>query len=85
MTQDQLYKDYVKVERYYKKKEDDIRQKLRDEENLRMEEQTKNQNLETLIKSLEKGDKESDRGRMIELTKQCSILDVNLLRLTRKY
>ena len=41
--------------------------------------------LENAIQEVQKGDKLSIEHRLIELTKQNSILDINLLRLTRKY
>ncbi len=42
------------------------------------------QKTEALVKSMQ-GGPDASANRMIELTKQNSILDVNLLKLTRKY
>lgn len=46
------------------------------------EEKTKTSKLE---KALETSTSESIKAKMIELTKQNSILEVNLMRLSRKY
>jgi hypothetical protein len=58
---------------------------LRNERQSVLEEQIKVKNLESLIQTMQKGNKESMESRLIELTKQNSILDINLLRLSRKY
>jgi len=49
------------------------------------EEQLKVKNLEAALQTLQRGDKHALENRLVELTKQNSILDVNLLRLSRKY
>lgn len=41
--------------------------------------------MQALIQTLSTKDTQSIENRLIELTKQNSILDINLLRLTRKY
>jgi septal ring factor EnvC (AmiA/AmiB activator) len=84
LTQDQLYKDFVRMERAFKKREDDLRAQFRSNQDLVMEEQTKVQKLEAALKTMQAGP-DAVQSRLIELTKQNSILDVNLLRLTRKY
>jgi septal ring factor EnvC (AmiA/AmiB activator) len=84
LTQDQLYKDFVRMERTFKKREDDLRAQFRSNQDLVMEEQTKVQKLEAALKTMQAGP-DAVQSRLIELTKQNSILDVNLLRLTRKY
>lgn len=84
LTQDQLYMDFVKMERHFQKQAERDRTEHRNTQQLLMEEQTKNQKLETLMKSMNAGP-ESKESKLIELTKQNSILDVNLLKLARKY
>jgi hypothetical protein len=84
LTQDQLYKDFVKMERAFQKKEQDLKTTLRSCQDQVLEEQSRVQKTEALIKSMQ-GGPDSNASRLIELTKQNSILDVNLLKLTRKY
>lgn len=50
-----------------------------------MEEQTKVGKLETALQTLQTGNPDSLQNRLIELTKQNAIFEINLLRLTRKY
>lgn len=54
-------------------------------EDLIQVEKERAQKNENLIKSLTTNDKNSITNKLIELTKHNSILDLNLLRLTRKY
>ena len=72
------------MERMFKKREDDLRAQFRSNQDLVMEEQTKVQKLEAALKTMQAGP-DAVQSRLIELTKSNSILDVNLLRLTRKY
>lgn len=60
-------------------------QELRNARDAVLEEQQKVNKLEAVCQTLSKGSKESIENRILELTKQNSILDINLLRLTRKY
>mmetsp|Transcript_8728 Transcript_8728/g.8012 ORF Transcript_8728/g.8012 Transcript_8728/m.8012 type:complete len:214 (+) Transcript_8728:1133-1774(+) len=85
LVQDQFYKDYVKMEKDFNKKKEELENSLRNARDSLHEEQLKNSKQENLIQTLNKGDKQSIQFKIIELTKQNSILDVNLLRLTRKY
>lgn len=84
LTQDQLYKDFVRMERAFTKKEQLAKEKLREVQDQVLEEQSRVHKTEALIKSMQGGPDQST-ARLIELTKQNSILDVNLLKLTRKY
>ena len=85
MTQDQLYKDYVRVERHYKQKEEGIKEQMRKYENLLQEEKNKVASLQDTLATVSTGNADSINAKIIELTKHNSILDLNLLRLTRKY
>jgi hypothetical protein len=85
LVQDQLYKDFVKQERDYSTKKTELENTLRNTRDMLHEEQHKVKSLESAIQTLQRGDKQSIENRLIELTKQNSILDINLLRLTRKY
>ena len=58
---------------------------MRSTEQQLLEEQDKTNKLESALKAVSGGGSESLQGKIIDLTKQNSILDVNLLRLTRKY
>ena len=52
MTQDQLYKDAVRVERAYIKKEESLKDRMRQYENLIQEEKEKYQKVETALQAL---------------------------------
>lgn len=49
------------------------------------EEESKVKMLENVVQTLKDTDELSIKNRLIEVTKQNSILDINLLRLARKY
>lgn len=49
------------------------------------EEHTKVQNLEDALKAVQSNDQNSIQNKIIEITKKHSILDINFLRLARKY
>lgn len=73
------------MEKDFNTKKTDMAVQLRNARDTVLEEQLKVKNLEGLVQTLQKGNKESIEARIIELTKQNSILDINLLRLSRKY
>ena len=52
LTQDQLYKDFVRVERNYKAKEDSTREQLRKFDQLLQEEKDKNSKIEAALNAL---------------------------------
>ena len=79
-----MYKDYVKVEKDFNKKSDEQAILLRNARDELMEEQIKTKNLQQVLQTLNLKPN-SIESRIVELTKQNSLLDVNLLRLTRKY
>ena len=85
LTQDQLYKDCVRVERNYAKKEEGLRKTMRQYEFLIQEEKEKVAKLESALKALSTNNEAHINNKCLELTKQNSILEINLLRLTRKY
>lgn len=85
LVQDQLYKDYVKMEKDFNGKKTEIDLQLKSTRDSLLEEEMKCKKLESVIVTIQKGDKQTIENRLIELTKQNSILDINLLRLTRKY
>ena len=85
LTQDQLYKDFIKQEKDHLTRKTELETTLRNTRDMLHEEQHKVSSLESAIQTLQRGDKQSIESRLIELTKQNSILDINLLRLTRKY
>ena len=73
------------MEKKFEQKEKDLKEKIRTLENDCQEEREKLFKLEKAIKALETGDKEHINNKLIDLTRQNSILDMNLLRLTKKY
>jgi hypothetical protein len=77
-----LYKDYIRLERGYVKKEQDWKLSYRSTQDQVLEEQTRVQKLQEALKTTAP---EAIKAKMIELTKQNAILEVNLMRLTRKY
>lgn len=85
LTQDQLYKDFVRVERHYKAKEDSTREQIRKIDQLLQEEKDKNSKIEAALNALSTNNPQAIQNKIIDLTKQNSILDLNLLRLSRKY
>ena len=85
LTQDQLYKDCIRVERHYQKKEQLLKENMRKSENLIQEEKEKCGKVEAALRAVQTNDQSSMQNKVIDLTKQNSILDLNLLRLTRKY
>lgn len=84
LVQDQLYKDYVKMDKEMHKAKEEGALKLRNVQDALHEEQRKGEKLTALVQQLQSG-AGGDQARLIELTKQNALLDVNLLRLTRKY
>ena len=85
LTQDQLYKDCVRVERNYTKKEEGLRKTMRQYEYLIQEEKEKVSKLESALKALSTNNEAHINNKCLDLNKQNSILEINLLRLTRKY
>ena len=84
--QDHLYKDFVKMENDQAKIVDELKAATRSAEESANLEQVKVKKLEALVLSLEKGGSSEDaKTRLVELTKQNSLLEVNLIRMTRKY
>jgi Ca2+-binding EF-hand superfamily protein len=84
--QDHLYKDHVAMESTHTKVVDDLKVAARNANEAFAAEQTKVKKLEALVQNLEKGVSTDDqKGRLVELTKQNSLLEVNLIRMTRKY
>ena len=64
---------------------DELKLRLGNTEGLYLEEQRKVEKLENQAKSFESGNKDSLKDKLLEATKLNSILEVNLLKLTRKY
>ena len=84
--QDHLYKDFVKMENDQAAIVDELKAATRTAEECANLEQIKVKKLEALVLSLEKGGSSEDaKTRLVELTKQNSLLEVNLIRMTRKY
>ena len=75
----------MRVERHFKKKEEELRETIRKHENLIQEEKDTNSRLEEALQILNSNNPNAIQNKVIDLTKQNSILDLNLLRLTRKY
>ena len=75
----------MRVERAYIKKEETLKDRMRQYENLIQEEKEKFQKVEAALQALSTNNNEAIQNKVIDLTKQNSILDLNLLRLTRKY
>ena len=69
MTQDQLYKDAVRVERAYIKKEESLKDRMRQYENLIQEEKEKYQKVETALQALSTNNHEAIQNKVIDLTK----------------
>ena len=84
-SQDLLYKDYIKVERNFRRKEESLKDHVRHIEDELMESNQKQQKLELTINTITSGTPADKASAIMELTKQNAILDLNLLRLTRKY
>lgn len=72
------------MERAFVKKEQELKTQLKATQDHVLEEQTRVQKIEATIKAMQ-GGPDLSSARLIELTKQNSILEVNLLKLTRKY
>lgn len=86
VIQDQLYKDYVRSEKETHKLKEENSLAMRNIQSKYHEEQLKVTNLENVLQSLGAGQSsESINSRLIELSKKNSLLDVNLIRLTRAY
>lgn len=85
LTQDQLYKDCVRLERNFQKKEESLKVRMRQQELLIQEEKDKFSKVEAALKALSTNNEQAIQNKIIDLTKQNSILDLNLLRITRKY
>ena len=84
--QDHLYKDYVDMEAGHAKVVEDLKVGARNANEAFGMEQMKVKKLEALVQNLEKGaSTDEQKGRLVELTKQNSLLEVNLIRMTRKY
>lgn len=81
--QDHLYKDFVKMENDHAKQVDSLKVAASSAEAELALEKTKTDKLQKLCDTLDKGAPTS--ARLIELTKQNSLLEVNLIRMTRKY
>jgi len=79
LTQDQLYKDLVRMERAFAKKEQSLNETLA-KRNRELEEYKKRESLEK--NALVGGNVDS---KVIELTKKNSILEVSYMQLSRKY
>lgn len=74
------------MEQNQTKSKEEVSQKLRNATDQWHEEQRKVEKLSELVRQLQNGvNQQSLQARLIELTKQNSLLDINLLRLTRKY
>jgi len=85
VVQDLLYKDFVKKEKEFGENKKRNETELREAQARLNEEELKVVKLEEALRVLQKGNPQAIEDRIIELTKQNSILDINLLRLTRKY
>ena len=85
LTQDCLYKDYIRVERSFYQKEERLKKQLRDSEDRLMEQKNTHQLMENAMKNMQSGSKDDMKFKIMEMTKQNSILENNLMRLTRKY
>ena len=85
LLQDKLYRAFVKEEKNYAEK---TKKQGQEVENLRqnvLEEQVKVQKYEKLMKTLESPNEGDLQSRLVELTKQNAILEVNQIKLSRKY
>ena len=75
----------MRVERYYKRKEERVLGERRKLEDLLQEEKERANKLQTTLNAVTSSNEQSITNKILELTKQNSLLDLNLLRLTRKY
>jgi ribonucleotide reductase alpha subunit len=83
--QDHLYKEHVAMEKDHAKIVEELKAKTADaEENLKLE-QMKVEKLEASLQAIQSKEGEEVKSRVIELTKQNALLEINLVRLTRKY
>ena len=69
LTQDQLYKDCLRVERHYEKKEQLLKENMRKSESIIQEEKDKCQKLEAALRAVQTNDQNSMQNKVIELTK----------------
>jgi len=84
--QDHLYKDHVEAGAAHATVVEDLKVGARNANEALSAEQMKVKRLEALVQTLEKGASgDEQKGRLVELTKQNSLLEVNLIRMTRKY
>ena len=75
----------MRIERSFTKKEEGLREQMRQYEKLIQEEKEKSAGLEAALKTFHKGTETAIENKLLELTKKNSILDLNLMRLTRKF
>ena len=86
LMQDHLYKDFVKMEDDHAKVVEDRKLAAKNANEALSMEQMKVKRLEALGQGLEKAASSDDlKARLVEHTKQNSLLEVNLIRMTRKY
>lgn len=84
--QDHLYKDHVELEKEYTRQLDlhkAAEKEAKDQLNLQQVEKQKLSDAISLIKSSAGPD--DLKGRVVDLTKQNALLEINLIRMTRKY
>ena len=83
--EDQLYKDHIRVEKHFKRQEERLKQRQRKlEEDLQLGNE-KISLLQNTIKTLETRQPDHINDKFIDLMRQNSIVESNLLRLTKKY
>lgn len=86
LVQDQLYKDYVTVERNSEHKQVQLKENCRKFEDLLLHEQIKCKKYEETLRAIQgSAGSESVQARIVELTKQNAMNEVNLMKMSRKY
>lgn len=85
--QDHLYKEHVSREAEHAKVVEELKNSARSANEGLSQAQMQVAKLEALVQNLEKGSSSSEdtKSRLVDLTKQNSLLEVNLIRMTRKY
>lgn len=86
LMQDHLYRDHVRQEKAHSKVVEELKATAREAHAAFGQEQLKVQKLEAALQSHQSSaGGEEQKARLVELTKQNSLLEVNLIRMTRKY
>jgi crotonobetainyl-CoA:carnitine CoA-transferase CaiB-like acyl-CoA transferase len=83
--QDHLYKDYAMLEKKNDELQKSLTAKAQDDEEQLQSQKQKVRDLEKLVEQLERRSGTESTKELVELAKQNTILEVNLITATRKY